>query len=437
MANQCPRCGVPPDASEDVSGLPARRRRRWRASSLGLLSALLAVAVVAPQSASASAPVHVTGISSNAGPPVGGTVTVTLLGSGFQSSATVKFCDQVATTSSLTPIKITVVAPSIPGYGPCLVEVDNPDGGKSPELVAFNYYEQLPSITATSAASAATHDVPGGTGDTQVDAFVRGSDNNLHHSFHTDFAPGWTAWENLGGTLTSAPTAISWGNQNRIDAFVRGSDNALWHKWWSGSAWSGWESLGGTLASDPVVTSWAVGRLDVFADGTDNQLWHRYYAGGWSGWEPLGGVLNSAPGGVSWGPNRIDVFVQGTDQAVWHKWWGGTSWGGWESLHGNITKAPAATSRGSGDLEVYALDAATGQNLDHLSYSGGWLPWRGEGPYWSGTWGFSPGAASHSFVIGPETFMVGSDNTVWHGITFGPQVGTRSSRPRSKPASRH
>src|SRR5205807_453810 len=129
--------------------------------------------------------------------------------------------------TSLTAIKITVVAPALSSYGACLVEVDNLDGGKSPELVAFNYYEQLPTIAAISAAGAATHDVFGGFGDTQVDVFVRAPDNNLHHSFHTDFTPTWSAWENLGGTLTSAPTAVSWGSANRIDVFVKGSDNAL------------------------------------------------------------------------------------------------------------------------------------------------------------------------------------------------------------------
>lgn len=44
-------------------------------------------------------------------------------------------------------------------------------------------------------------------------------------------AATWSGWESLGGTLTSAPAAVSWG-PNRIDVFVKGTDNALWHKWW-------------------------------------------------------------------------------------------------------------------------------------------------------------------------------------------------------------
>jgi hypothetical protein len=375
--------------------------------------------------------VHVTFISPNAGPTTGGVVNVTINGSGFLSSSQVKFCDVSVSPSSVTAIKMTAVAPAFSNPGACLVEVDNLDGGRSPELVAFNYYEQLPSLGASSEASAAIHNLPG-PNDAETDVFVRGVDNNLHRTFHTNNSPAWSAGQNLGGDLTSAPTAVSWGNQNRIDVFVKGSDNALWHQWWDGTSWSGWEGLGGALTSAPVVTSWATGRLDVFARGTDNQLWHRWFAGTWAAWEPLGGILNSSPGGVSWGSNRIDVFVQGTDQAVWHKWWDGVRWNGWESLYGSISQAPAATSRGSGDVEVYALGAAS--NVYHLSYSGGWLGWRPEGPYWNGPWGFSPGVASQGFVIGPEIFMVGGEKTLWHGVTFGPRVGFPSAKSS---AARH
>ena len=46
--------------------------------------------------------------------------------------------------TGVTPTHITVVAPSR-GPGSIPVFVDNPDGGRSPELfVQFNYYEHLP-----------------------------------------------------------------------------------------------------------------------------------------------------------------------------------------------------------------------------------------------------------------------------------------------------
>ena len=49
-------------------------------------------------------------------------------------------------------------------------------------------------------------------------------------------AQRWSAWEDLGGVLTSGPGVSSWA-VNRLDVFVRGTDNALWHKWWNGSNW--------------------------------------------------------------------------------------------------------------------------------------------------------------------------------------------------------
>jgi hypothetical protein len=37
----------------------------------------------------------------------------------------------------------------------------------------------------------------------------------------------WGLWQGLGGVLTSAPQAVSWGN-NRIDVFVKSTDSAVW-----------------------------------------------------------------------------------------------------------------------------------------------------------------------------------------------------------------
>ncbi len=129
---------------------------------------------------------------------------------------------------------------------------------------------------------------------------------------------GWSSWESLGGILTSAPAAVSWG-PNRIDVFVRGTDNALWHIWWDGNRWSSWESLGGMLTSSPGVSSWQPNRLDVFVRGTDNALWHIWWDGNrWSSWESLGGSLTSGPAAVSWGPNRIDVFARGPRRDLIH-----------------------------------------------------------------------------------------------------------------------
>src|SRR5438093_218786 len=76
----------------------------------------------------------------------------------------------------------------------------------------------------------------------RLDVLVRGTDNSVRH-ISTD-GTTWSAWDNQGGVVTSAPSSVSWGS-NRVDVFVRGTDNGLLHKWWDGSAWSAWQQLGG------------------------------------------------------------------------------------------------------------------------------------------------------------------------------------------------
>ena len=156
--------------------------------------------------------------------------------------------------------------------------------------------------------------------------FARGTTNGIFQNTWNGTA--WSGWGYLGGSLTSNPSAVSWG-PNRIDCFAQGTDNAMWHKWWDGAAWNGWESLGGVITAGPGAASWGANRLDCFVKGGDNGLWYKWidasvvhgHAGTWSGWHSLGGLLDNNPGVVSWGPNRIDVFVRGMDNAMWHKWW--------------------------------------------------------------------------------------------------------------------
>jgi len=86
----------------------------------------------------------------------------------------------------------------------------------------------------------------------------------------------WSNWENLGGVITTAPTAASWGS-NRIDIFARGQNNAMWHKWWNGNGWSGGEDLGGVITTAPDCVSWGANRIDCFARGQNNAVWHKWW----------------------------------------------------------------------------------------------------------------------------------------------------------------
>ena len=185
-------------------------------------------------------------------------------------------------------------------------------------------------------------------GENRIDLFGLGTDNAMYHKAWDGSA--WDAdWEALGGIFTTQPAAVCWG-PNRIDLFAVGIGhlgtpltlpiNQMFHKAWNGSAWDAdWESLGGGFTSAPVAVSWGENRIDVFGLGTDFAVYHKAWGGSaWlpTNWEPQGGVFNSVPMAVSWGENRIDVFGLGTDNSMYHKAWDGSAWlpAGWEPQGG-------------------------------------------------------------------------------------------------------
>ena len=244
----------------------------------------------------------------------------------------------------------------------------------------------------------------------RLDLFVRGGDGHLWHAYR---APGGelSAWEDLGGQLTSAPVAVSWGT-DRVDVFARGTDHAMWHKWWSAGGWSGWEDLGGQLSSAPAAASWAAGRLDVVAVGTDGAVWHKWWAGsGWLGWEPLGGQCTGDPGLASWGPGAVDVFCLGaaTPSALWHRWFRFNQWSGWlQEVGGTWADGVAATSWALGRLDVFGVDGATGAPTHAWWDGSGWRRERLAG-------GLAATPAATSWGLGRiDVFGLGTDGLLYH-----------------------
>ena len=241
-----------------------------------------------------------------------------------------------------------------------------------------------------------------------LDAFVRGSDNQLwHRSFD---GSSWSPWEGLGGVLTADPSAVASGS-GRIDVLVRGSDLALWHRVFENGAWGNWESLGGGLASGPAVSSSAAGALDVLVRGTDNALWLRSLrAGSWADWQSLGGVITARPAAV-WTSGRTDVFVRGSDGSLVHRSFDGTSWGAWESLGGTLQDGPAASSWALSRLDVFAR--GMDNHLWHRWYDGtSWSPW-------SNSIGVGGIVTASPAAISPASGRIdllvrGKDNALWH-----------------------
>jgi Repeat of unknown function (DUF346)/IPT/TIG domain len=407
---------------------------------MSMLLASFALAGTAMTAMAGPPPPTVTAVGPKAGPNTG-TTGVKIIGTGFVSGATATFSGiGPVPTTFVNSTQLAVNPPSVaPSFGAFLVQVTNPSGLRSTQNVFFNYFEALPARVATSLAAVANPSQPA-----RLDVFIRGSDNALWHTYSVNDDGNWNSWDGLGGTLASAPAAVSWQDGNRIDVFVRGTDDGLYHRWWDGFRWNGWEGLGGVLAGAPAAVSWGPGRLDVFVRGTDNALYHKWWDGSrWNGWENLGGILTSDPGGVSWGPPdrrvgprpapRIDLFVRGTDNGVWHKWFDTTSWGGWEGLGGTLTTAPAVSATEVGDLEVFGLGNDPGRSLMHLPYFNRWLGWRAEGnSYWtSSLWGFGVGTVSSSILQEADVMVVTTDGAVWHSNLQGAHEGF-GARPRSR-----
>jgi hypothetical protein len=77
--------------------------------------------------------------------------------------------------------------------------------------------------------------------------------------------------------------------------FARAADGAVLERHWTGSTWSDWASLGGTATSGPAAVGYG-DQVHVFVRGGDAAIYENVYAGGkWSGWASLGAYATSAP----------------------------------------------------------------------------------------------------------------------------------------------
>jgi hypothetical protein len=84
----------------------------------------------------------------------------------------------------------------------------------------------------------------------------------------------WGAWTQINGKLLArtSPAAYSSGGQTGV--FVTGTNNRLY---WSADGSANWVDLGGVLTSSPSATSPASGAIDVFVRGSDSYLYERSY----------------------------------------------------------------------------------------------------------------------------------------------------------------
>lgn len=198
-------------------------------------------------------------------------------------------------------------------------------------------------------------------------AVLEGS-SALQHMYYIDGR--WNGWQNLGGSVTSAPGAVSWA-PGAVAAFARGSDTALWQTYYAGGRWSGWIRLDGELTSAPSCASWSETRVDCAVRGNGNNLfvksWEAGAGKGWGAWQNLGGGVNSAPSAAAWDSGRLSIFYRGENGMLLHRYWNGSAWSAPEDLGGPISASPACASPQKGRVECYA------EGIDPLFNTGGAL----------------------------------------------------------------
>jgi hypothetical protein len=240
------------------------------------------------------------------------------------------------------------------------------------------HYDTTPGGTLTSKPAIASSESD------RLELFARGTNGTLWRRHWNGV--NWDPWQDLGGQLSSGPSAVSWG-PGRTDVVFLTPTGSIEHRYWVNNGWHA-DNLGGQWLSDPAVSSWGPGRLDVFARATEplgEGLWHRWWSDvhGWSAWEPMGGgQIASGPAAVSWDRGRIDVVaVRKSDSSLQHWYWQDNvnSWTT-DNLGGTFASEPALASWGPGRLDVFAR-GKTSNKLWHKWWTnpGGYSAWEDMG----------------------------------------------------------
>jgi len=233
----------------------------------------------------------------------------------------------------------------------------------------------------------------GQNADGRLEVFIIGANSSsLRNIFQTAPSGSWSDWGNLGGKIAATPV-VARNQDGRLEAFIRGTDHVLYHTWQTipNGNWSGGGSLGGIIASDPVVASNQDGRLEVFARGTDNYLYHRWQisaTGDLSDWSSLSGLSFTAnPAAARNADGRLEVFVRDEHkslQAIYQLSPNTNSWSDWENLGGAFISDPMVASNADGSLEVFVR--GTDNTLNHvfqLVPNGIWSDWENLGGIFS------------------------------------------------------
>ncbi len=167
-----------------------------------------------------------------------------------------------------------------------------------------------------------------------LDIFVRRPDDRIGHLAYRSES-GYGSWETIAGTVTSAPTVVSTG-PGVFDLFARWSDDSLRTRhypveWGVGRFtfvdWGAWTNLGGVLTTAPTAArGQGYDSINVYALGTDSDVWQiGKSAVGWDSWRhldtklPYEGSFASEPIAVSpAGDTCTHLFARTSSNTVFH-----------------------------------------------------------------------------------------------------------------------
>jgi hypothetical protein len=275
------------------------------------------------------------------------------------------------------------------------------------------------------------------TGQTKIDVFVHGTNNQIYETWYDYSNAQWGGWINMGGNITSDPQAVAtsdgheqvfdtgsnliqenwfnpnvtinnvggWANaqslpanavgsptlaprsgQNTIDEFVRGGDNQIYEMWynWGNGQWGGWTSMGGYVTSDPQVTTTSDGHDQVFGTTSNlvKQSW--YYVngnvGGWTTSQILPSITTTSSPAVvlRTGQGVIDEFIRGSDNQIYQTWYdsGAGGWGGWLNMGDTTTSDPQGIATSDNHDQIFGTNnSQVTQNwFDRVDGTiGGWI----------------------------------------------------------------
>ncbi|KAF3003960.1 hypothetical protein E8E14_005098 [Neopestalotiopsis sp. 37M] len=166
----------------------------------------------------------------------------------------------------------------------------------------------------------------------------------------------------------ATPAALAWaGDDSRLDVFVVSrANNHLLHSFKESKTdkWSEYEDLGGFVTTPPTAISRTAGTMDVFVSGGDGGLWHLAFSSdsGWSAWQRVSGTVKvqGQSNAISISDTTIDLFAWGADGAMLHKRYDSVTqkWSpedGFDILkEGGLAGPPKAMTDGSGDINIFA-----------------------------------------------------------------------------------